>query len=115
MGVTLIDLTYTIKMLLLISLLLGCMLSFTNGCIGNGCVHDKMENQFYWISARETEMQNSVVDIGGPFSYRQTLGLAKTPKGSSLWMRALELEKTKWGSNSMMDNEDVICHEPKWN
>ena len=79
-------------MRLLTFLLFVCMFSFTLACIGSGCVYDRMESQFYWISARETEMLDSVRDLGGARGYCESLGLAITPKGSSLWMRALEDE-----------------------
>merc|ERR1719167_1409581 len=86
---------------------------YENG--GNGCIHDKMENRFYWVSTRETENTQLVKEIGGPRDYCLSLGLSLTQNGSSLWLRALELEKKKFGDSVAKNNaEKVICHEPKW-
>merc|ERR1711915_406266 len=96
--------------------LLFCLISTAFACIGDGCVHDRMEERFYWISTRETENADLVKELNGPEGYCNSLGLVVTQSGSSLWLRALELEKKKFGDNTVKGNaKKVICHEQIWN
>merc|ERR1712098_108928 len=93
--------------------LLTCLVTTSLACIGTGCLHDKMENRFFWISIHEDP--NSIKDIGSPRDYCTTFGLSLTQPGSSLWMRAEKLEKDKWsGTIEVSKEKKVICHEPKW-
>merc|ERR1711872_1189757 len=82
------------KFVCMFVVLMFCLISTASACIGNGCVHDRMEERFYWVSTRETENANLVDELNGPEGYCNSLGLALTQSGSSLWLRALELEKS---------------------
>ena len=50
-----------------------------NELLGDGCIYDKMENRFFWISDRAKSEIESVKDHGGPKAYCNALG--KVGKG----------------------------------
>ena len=50
-----------------------------NDLLGDGCIYDKMENRFFWISDRAKSEIESVKDHGGPKAYCNALG--KVGKG----------------------------------
>eukprot|EP00088_Acartia_fossae_P008538 TRINITY_DN1408_c0_g1_i2.p1 TRINITY_DN1408_c0_g1~~TRINITY_DN1408_c0_g1_i2.p1 ORF type:complete len:135 (+),score=17.80 TRINITY_DN1408_c0_g1_i2:42-407(+) len=105
------------------------------GCIGDGCIHDREENRFFWFSDRAGSEIANVKEQGGPSSYCLSLGLTVTSPGSSIWMRAMEIERRIAETQSRFSFTDdsveasgesaedpkilwpirTVCHEMKWN
>ncbi|XP_023334058.1 uncharacterized protein LOC111705667 [Eurytemora carolleeae] len=103
-----------------IKLALGllCLIPISLACLGDGCIYDKMENRFFWISDRAKSEIESVKDHGGPKAYCNALGLAVTDRGNSLWMRAEDLQKNAemYEQNTKPAySSKTICHEMIWN
>jgi len=109
-AVSIFDLV-NMKSALLCLVLLPVALS----CIGSGCVWDKENKQFFWLSDRAESEVASVKIQGGPQSYCQSLGLEITPRGSKLWRRAHAVARQRGSSSAKKEfSPSVVCHEPKW-
>merc|ERR1712234_44358 len=84
------------KFVCMFVVLLFCLISTAFACIGNGCVHDRMEERFYWVSTRETENASLVDELNGPEGYCNSLGLALTQsEGGTLHRQEVPLHRPR--------------------
>merc|ERR1712243_77219 len=106
--------------ILLVTMFAALFVAKSQACIGAGCLWDKMEERFFWISDRIGSEAESVREQGGPQAYCNSLGLAITAPGTTLWRRAEELQRKAEEFDPAPNRSNLypaktICHEMKWN